>query len=274
MELMLDSANLEEIKKIKDLGLLAGLTTNPLIIKRGIEEMSYQGSFYDLAKQILDLTENKPCFFQTTGHSAKDMTERAKRIYSNLHKYGNVYIKVPINPALNDSHDIFAGIETLSTLIKAKIPTLATAIVTPSQAYMAAQVRADYAVLMLRPYDNIIAEELGINLDQTGYFSDESARQAYQTKGIVEASSYISGIGTLKAASKMFESRDLETKLILAGIRNPVQFDSAINEKGVSAITLPYMVFRHLLSHKGTRTFVEQTYEGAPEIYKAFIEND
>lgn len=36
MEFMLDSTNLEEIKEVKDLGLLGRLTTNPLIIQKGL----------------------------------------------------------------------------------------------------------------------------------------------------------------------------------------------------------------------------------------------
>tara|TARA_Y100000310_G_scaffold332096_1_gene407007 strand:- start:2741 stop:3562 length:822 start_codon:yes stop_codon:yes gene_type:complete len=273
MELMLDSANLEEIRRIKALGLLGGLTTNPLIIRKGIQEMDYQGDFYTLAKEILKQTGDTPCFFQTTGHTVDEMTERAKRIYGKLREYGNPHIKVPFNPSLDETHNSFAGIETLSNLRKEGIPTLATAIVTPSQAYFASQAGADYAVLMLRPYDNIIAEEAGIELDEREFFDDTSAREVLDKKGI-KSNDYISGIGTLRAASKMFSTRDLETKLIIAGIRNPIQFDEAASENGVSAVTLPYSVFLSILPHEGTRRFVDQTYSGSPKIYKEFIEDD
>src|SRR3989344_4542756 len=101
MELMLDSANLEEIKKIKSSGLLGGLTTNPLIIKRGLQEMNYNGNFYDLAKKILDQTGNVPCFFQVTGHTKEEMVDQAKRIYKKLKDYGHPQIKFPFNSSFN-----------------------------------------------------------------------------------------------------------------------------------------------------------------------------
>lgn len=270
---MLDSANLSEISKIKSVGLLGGLTTNPLIIKRGIKEMNYEGDFYELAKRILEYTEDRPCFFQTTGHTADEMTDRAIRIYEKLKKHGNVNIKVPFDSSLDETQDPFAGLETLINLNKEKIPTLATAIVVPSQAYLASQTGADYAVLMLRPYDNLIAEEADIDLDETGFFDNTSAREALIKKN-KEKNNYISGIGTLEAASKMFSTRNLETKLIIAGIRNPVQFDRAVSESGVSAVTLPYSVFLSILPHEGTKRFVEQTYSESLEIYRGFMEND
>ena len=274
MELMLDSANLDEIMKIKSLGLLGGLTTNPLIIKRGLEEMNYQGDFYDLVKEILKQTGDKPCFFQTTGFTADEMTERAKRIYRKLKAFGNPHIKVPINSALNEGHNLFDGLETILSLRREGIPTLATAIVTPSQAYLASQVGANYAVLMLRPYDNIIAEKAEIHLGEKGFFNDDSAREALTKKGVKTDDDYISGIGTLRAASKIFSTRNLETKLIIAGIRNPIQFDEAVSEIGVSAVTMPYSIFLSILPHDGTKRFVDQTYSGAPRMYKEFIEND
>ena len=113
---MLDSANLEEIKRIKRIGLLGGLTTNPSIIKRALDEMKYGGRFEELAKEILRYTEKVPCFLQTNGHTAREMTERAKRMFSKLKECGNPHIKVPINPAVLDSHDSFAGIETIQSL--------------------------------------------------------------------------------------------------------------------------------------------------------------
>ena len=72
---MLDSANLEEIRLVKELGVLGGVTTNPLIIKRGIKESKYRGKFLDLAKRILELAQDKPVFFQVVGHTVEELEE-------------------------------------------------------------------------------------------------------------------------------------------------------------------------------------------------------
>jgi len=273
MELMLDSANLNEIKKIKSLGLLGGLTTNPLIIKRGINEMNYSGDFYELAKKMLEYTNDKPCFLQVIGHTSKEMTDNAKRIYEKLSEYGNIHIKIPFNPSIDKNHDPFAGLETLVNLREESIPTLATAIVAPSQAYLASQAGADYAVLMLRPYDNLIAEEIGIELNETGFLDSIPVREILDKKDM-EKNDYLSGLETLEASSKMFSTRNLDTKLIIAGIRNPIQFDKAVSEPGVSAVTLPYSVLLSILPHEGTKRFVEQTYSESPKIYQNFMKNE
>jgi len=45
--------------------------------------------------------------------------------------------------------------------------------------------------------------------------------------------------------------------------------------KGVSAMTMPYKVFRNLFSHEGTKRFVRDTYQaGNPNsLYGKFLEN-
>ena len=118
MELMLDSANLKEIQQVKDLGLLDGLTTNPIIINKGIQEIGYQGDFLDYAKRILELTGEKPTFFQVVSPLKKDILLDAERLYQTLKGYGNVHIKVPINTSLKDGDSIYEGFRALMELKK------------------------------------------------------------------------------------------------------------------------------------------------------------
>jgi transaldolase len=268
---MLDSANIKEIQQIKDLGMLGGLTTNPIIIKRGLNEMGYTGNFSELAKRILEVTEDKPVFFQVVAQKHRELVEQAEHIYKCLKPYGNPYIKIPINTSLVDGDGIYEGVKAIRELKSKCIPTLATAIVTPPQAFIASLAGADYAVLMLRPYDNIIANALKIDLDEEGYLSNDSINKKMNTENLsLPQTFYLSGLDTLKRTSKIFHKNNLTTKLIIAGIRNPVQFSSVL-EKGIDVVTLPYKVFIALFSNEGTRKFVNDTYKEVPESYKKFI---
>lgn len=118
MEFMLDSANLNEIREVKDLGLLDGLTTNPIIIKRGLQETSHTGDFLDYVKKILELTKDKPAFFQVTSQPESEIVADAERLYHKLKGYGNVHIKVPIDTSQTDSNSRYEGIRAIRELSK------------------------------------------------------------------------------------------------------------------------------------------------------------
>ena len=273
MEFMIDSANLEEIELVKELGVLGGVTTNPLIIKRGIKESRYRGLFLDLAKRILELAQDKPVFFQVVGHTVEELEEQAERVYEKLRKFGNPHIKVPFNPALGENDDLYAGLRTIQRLKNKKIPVLATAIVTPTQAFLATLAGADYSVLMLRPYDNIVAEELGLELKEDGFLDNNRVAEECRAKNkVLPDSFFTSGLDNLKRTNRMFKEHNLETKLLIAGIRNVVQLSSVL-EEGVNAVTLPFKVFYSIFPHEGTRRFVRDTYTGCPSMYRRFLDD-
>jgi len=274
MELMLDSANLEEIREIKEAGFLEGLTTNPVLINRAIKELNYNGNFITYAQRILELTGNNPTFFQVISYSKKDLVKEAENIYKKLGSKRNVYIKVPISTAKNPEEVNYEGIRAIRELKDKGIPTLATAIVTPVQAFLASKSGADYTVLVLRNYDNIIAEKLDIkDFSQEAYLDKEAVLNGLREKGL-DANIFLSSMDTLDRTSRIFENQNLESKLIIAGIRNQVQVSEILEKKGISAMSLPYNVFNSILNQEGTRKFVEQTYSGASDRYKDFVKNE
>lgn len=69
---MLDSANPDEIRKINELGLLDGVTTNPVIIKKTIQKTNCKEGFEDLAKEILRYTKKRPCFSGYRAYKRRD----------------------------------------------------------------------------------------------------------------------------------------------------------------------------------------------------------
>lgn len=122
--------------------------------------------------------------------------------------------------------------------------------------FLASRAGAKYAVLMLRPYDNTIAERLKLeDLGEEGYLDDARVLRELAKSG-QKLDTYVSGIDILERASRIFKNQKLETKLIIAGIRNQIQASSVLEREGISAMTLPYKVFISLFSHEGTRKFV------------------
>lgn len=134
MEILLDTANLEAIKKYNDIYDIKGVTTNPTIISRE------KSDFFATLVAIRTIIGNeKQLHVQLTADNCEEMLKEAETIVSRLGK--NVYIKVPTNEV---------GIKTMKTLKKNGYNVTATAIYTVQQAVMAASVGADYAA----PYFN------------------------------------------------------------------------------------------------------------------------
>lgn len=134
MEIFLDTANIEDIRKAYELGIVAGVTTNPTILLREKRERT------DIVKEII-ANSTGIVFVQVTGETFEEMYEEGIKIY-NLNKE-RIGVKVPVNTA---------GIKTIKALktYNKDIPILATAIFTCEQGLIAALAGADY----IAPYIN------------------------------------------------------------------------------------------------------------------------
>lgn len=133
MELLLDTANVEEIKHYNDIYEFTGVTTNPTIISRE------KGDFFSILEEIRNIMGDKQLHVQVTADICDDMLKEAENITSRLGK--DTYIKVPTNEE---------GIKTIKLLKQKGFNVTATAIYTTQQALLAANVGADYAA----PYFN------------------------------------------------------------------------------------------------------------------------
>jgi len=72
MEIFLDTANLEEIERWLDCGVLDGVTTNPSIMLKD--------GGYDLKRRAVDiarLVEPRPVSVEVTGNDPEEMVEQA-----------------------------------------------------------------------------------------------------------------------------------------------------------------------------------------------------
>ncbi len=135
MEFLLDTANLEIIRKYNEIYNITGVTTNPTIISRENCE------FFPRLLQIRKIIGEKQLHVQVTASTMEEMLMEAEAIVKRLDK--NVYIKVPATEE---------GIKTMKALKAEGYNVTATVVYTVQQAVMAANVGADYAA----PYFNHI----------------------------------------------------------------------------------------------------------------------
>jgi fructose-6-phosphate aldolase 2 len=131
---MLDTANLEAIKRGNDLYPISGVTTNPSIIAKENKP------FFEILDSIRKIIGNeKMLHIQTIGKTADVIVKEAEYLKRNI--TGNIFVKIPVFPE---------GIKAIKILKSKGINSTATAILTSQQALMAAEAGAEY----LAPYIN------------------------------------------------------------------------------------------------------------------------
>ena len=111
MELLLDTANLEAIKKYCDYYNIIGVTTNPTILSRE------KGLFFETYEAIrMIIGAEKQLHVQVTARKCEEMLKEAETITSRLGK--DVYIKVPV---------VEEGVKAMKLLKEAGFNVTATA---------------------------------------------------------------------------------------------------------------------------------------------------
>lgn len=136
MKFFLDTASVAEIKRISELGLVDGVTTNPTIIAK-------EGRpFEEVIKEICSIVEG-PVSAEVISLEAEKMIEEARI----LAKWApNVVVKIPMTEA---------GLKAVHTLAAEGIKTNVTLIFTVSQGLMAAKAGATYISPFLGRLDDI-----------------------------------------------------------------------------------------------------------------------
>ena len=204
MELIIDSSNIEQIKELNDLLTITGVTTNPTILtKSGREEMDFVKDLFEV------LSEDQLLFIQTVQTSFEGIMEEAKKISSIRNK--NMYVKIPV------THE---GLRAIKECKKLGIHTLATAIYTADQAFLAAMNGAEY----LAPYTNRMCN-------------------------------YGDGVQDVKDLIEMLRVNHMPAKVIAASFKNTYQVHELI-KAGIQAVTVPCDVLYQMIDHPGTKIAV------------------
>lgn len=136
MKFFIDTANLEEIKEAHDLGLLAGVTTNPsLVAKEGID-------FHERLREITSLVSGSVSA-EVIATDAEGMIEEGKQLAAIA---PNITVKVPMT---------LEGLKAVRTFSELNIKTNVTLVFSANQALLAARAGASYVSPFLGRLDDI-----------------------------------------------------------------------------------------------------------------------
>jgi len=136
MKFFIDTANIDEIKKANELGMVDGVTTNPsLVSKEGRE-------FKGLIKEICDLVDG-PVSAEVVSLDADGMVKEAKELAKLA---DNIVLKIPL---------IEEGLKAVKVLTQEGIKTNVTLCFSPVQALMAAKAGAAYISPFVGRLDDI-----------------------------------------------------------------------------------------------------------------------
>ena len=143
MKYFIDTANVEEIRKVAELGIIDGVTTNPsLIAKEG-------RVFEEVIKEITGIIDG-PISAEVVSLDAEGMVKEANELIK-IHK--NIVIKVPMTAD---------GIKATSMLSKRGIKVNVTLIFSATQALAAAKAGAAYVSPFVGRLDDIGLEGMDL----------------------------------------------------------------------------------------------------------------
>jgi transaldolase len=136
MQIFLDTANIDEIKRVAAMGLLDGVTTNPSLVAKE------SGDFRDIILTICEIVKG-PVNAEVVTLKADEMVEEGREL-AKIHQ--DVVVKVPMTPE---------GLVATKKLSGEDIPINVTLIFSASQALLAAKAGATYVSPFIGRLDDI-----------------------------------------------------------------------------------------------------------------------
>ncbi len=155
MKLFIDTANVEDIKKANDLGVICGVTTNPsLIAKEGRD-------FVEVIKEITAIVDGPISGeVKATTTDAEGMIKEGREIAA-IHP--NMVVKIPMTAE---------GLKAVKVLHSEGIKTNVTLVFTANQALLAARAGATYVSPFLGRLDDISTEGVALIEDIVTIFDN------------------------------------------------------------------------------------------------------
>jgi len=162
MKFFIDTANIEEIKKANEIGIIDGVTTNPsLMAKEGKDPVR-------VLKDICSVV-NGPVSAEVVGLTADVMIKEAKAL-ARIHK--NIVVKIPM---------IEEGLKAVKKLSALKIRTNVTLVFSAPQALLAAKAGASYVSPFVGRLDDISHD----GMELVGQIIDIYENYLFETEIIV-----------------------------------------------------------------------------------------
>ena len=162
MKFFIDTANIDEIKKGVDMGLVDGVTTNPSLIAK--EDKPFEEIITEICKIV-----DGPVSAEVVSLDSGSMIEEAKKLAAINE---NIVIKIPM---------IVEGIKAVKILTAEGIKTNVTLIFSAVQALLAAKVGATFVSPFVGRLDDIGAPSMDLISDIVGIYDN----YGYQSEIIV-----------------------------------------------------------------------------------------
>jgi len=266
MKIFIDTAKLSEIREAISWGIVHGVTTNPSLIKRAMNEVEENLKMEDYIKAILKVAgKGRDVSLEVIGLTEEEMYEQAKKLHNKFGGlFDNVAIKIPINPSLKETFaSDFDGLKVTKRLSEENIKVNLTLIMTPEQAILGAIAGAKYVSPFAGRIDDFLRKKAGVDFKKDDYY-EAGGRQGFDDNGI------LSGVDLVEKTVQIFEKYNFKTEIIAASLRNARQVRE-VALTGAHIATIPFEVLKKMVSHpktiEGMQKFTEDV---VPEYKKLF----
>ena len=210
MELMFDTANLNEIDYYSKIFPIKGVTSNPSILKK-----EGRLDIFDHLQKIRDIIgSTSSLHVQVTTDTSEEMVKEAHTIVERLGE--DIYIKVPVNEE---------GLKAIRILKGEQLKITATAIYTMAQGDFAIMAGSDY----IAPYFNRMEN---INIDPTSvinHFSNLIKEYNMETK--ILAASFKNIGQVMRAYASGAHCATVDPSLLSNSLKMPAIEDAVSNFK-------------------------------------------
>jgi len=211
MKIFADTSNLEELKKLKSLGIIDGATTNPTLLSKEIKRLHPDFKAKDkkelfekgkeILKEICEIVDG-PVSAEVISKDAEGMVKEGKEL-AKLHKH--IVIKIPFGEE---------GLKATKKLSAEGINVNMTLIFSPSQGLLSAKAGARYISPFIGRLDDISND----------------------------------GMEIIRVLTEIFSIYDFDAELLVASVRHPMHVVEAAL-LGADIATVPPDVLEKMLKH-------------------------
>lgn len=258
-----DTATIDEIRPLKEGGIVNGVTTNPSLLKRA--GATSWDSANRIMKEIVAFMAPMPVSLEITELEFDKMIEQGKRLAGIG---DNVVVKVPTGGFRAMDRDPFTGLKVMRRLWELNIRTNATLIFNTTQAVWAANAGATYVSPFLgRLADYLYKHDQVERGPGNSLYYIEDHKVPGTGPDRVANSAYVAGDGARKDAGarlineivSVFNTYQIHTEVLAASFRNAAQVTECLLA-GADILTVPAPILMgvadHPLSDEGMKAFV------------------
>lgn len=209
MKIFIDTANVDEIRRVSKWGILDGVTTNPSLIAKEGRDIK------DVVEEICSIVDG-PISAEVISLKSEEMVAEARELVK-IHK--NIVIKIPMCEE---------GLKAVNVLYKEGIKTNVTLIFSAQQALLAAKAGASYVSPFAGRLDDIGNDGLQVVGDIAEIFS------IYDIQTEIIAASIRNPMHVLYAAKAGAHISTIPYKVLMQMLNHP------LTDKGIEAFLKDY----------------------------------